>query len=167
MGIMNSEKDDEKRELFKLNVKNLFKKLYENLNLDDICDILSTSHWNEKLPLLINQNHITNTILDKKSPKELNIKSQITLIKKSVIRLAIENDQIIIFHILDNARRYKEKEPQYFQYSMEYAPAFETLINSYPNFVTIGTLPFEGDFNELLVILNSFYKKKIFIHNNL
>lgn len=76
---------------------------------------------------------------------ELTEETEIRLIRRGCLRLVTEEQEIRIYHCMENPRAYHAKPEQYFAIPPESAPGVEFLILQYPKFVKIGDLTLEGD----------------------
>jgi lysine-specific demethylase/histidyl-hydroxylase NO66 len=60
-------------------------------------------------------------------------------------RLVTEEDNVRLYHTVDNSLEYHGEEPQYLEISFELAPAVEHLICSYPEFIKVSELPLDSE----------------------
>lgn len=65
--------------------------------------------------------------------------------------MVAEEDAIRIYYSIENSKIYHGSEPQFLEIDESMAPAVETLINMYPEFVTVEQLDIENDSDKLQV----------------
>ena len=85
--------------------------------------------------------------------------------------MVAEEDAIRIYYSVENSKIYHGSEPQFLEIDESMAPAVETLINMYPEFVTVEQLDIENDSDKLQVgrLMYKFYSNYsgiflIFLH---
>jgi hypothetical protein len=64
-----------------------------------------------------------------------------------------EGLRALVHHIMSNSELFKEKPLPYFEYPLDYAPALEMLLGTYPEYVRVDALPFPmlGDDDEVTI----------------
>lgn len=68
--------------------------------------------------------------------------------------LTMEGDSdVVVYHNVENTRIFKEKELQSFDVSVDLAPGIEFLIQSYPDYIKINSLPLENAEMQVIVKL--------------
>lgn len=152
MGIANSDVDSPQRTAFLQKIQQLMKKLISYAPVDAACDQMAKQYIHDSLPPVISEAEKSCSVFgdgerwDKSKncivgTAEMEPDTKIKLIRKGVLRLMTEEDDVRIYHSLDNARVYHGSELQFIDISAETGPAVEYLIHSYPEFVTIDSLP--------------------------
>ena len=65
---------------------------------------------------------------------------------------------------MDNTREYHQigEEPQFFEIEVETVPCIKSLINAYPNYITVEELPIE-DLAEKMRIAQDLWEKRLII----
>ncbi|XP_052768522.1 ribosomal oxygenase 1-like isoform X2 [Mya arenaria] len=170
MGLVNSDLENNSREEFLKKVTGLMKMMVERyLPTDAACDQLGKQFIHDSLPPFLSQGEkqcsihghgeqwdaATNSV---KGNMEMEPDSMVKLVRKGCLRLITEDDTVRIYHSMENARLYHAREPQYIEVSPELAPAVEMLIQSYPEYVTVESLP-SGTLEEKVDIANVLYDK--------
>ena len=78
--------------------------------------------------------------------------SEIRLIRAHAIRLVTEDDSSVrIYYSVENTREFREVEEQFLEVDSDVAPSVEALITSYPNYVTVDSLPMDDQIMKLQV----------------
>ena len=78
--------------------------------------------------------------------------SEIRLIRAHAIRLVTEDDSSVrIYYSVENTREFREVNEQFLEVDSDVAPAVEALITSYPNYVTVDSLPMDDQIMKLQV----------------
>ncbi|XP_046577340.1 bifunctional lysine-specific demethylase and histidyl-hydroxylase NO66-like [Haliotis rubra] len=93
---------------------------------------------------------------------ELDPDTHIKIIRRGVIRLVTEEDQVRIYHCLENSRVYHGNEPQFIEILAEAAPAVEYLIHAYPEYIAIDSLPLDN-LQDRIDIARDLYERGLLI----
>ncbi|XP_074662230.1 ribosomal oxygenase 1-like [Tubulanus polymorphus] len=156
MGIVHSESDCPERKKFLREIETLMSKLLTHAPVDSACDQMAKSYVHSCLPPVLTKAEratsivMTGEMWDKKNMRiigraELDPDTRIKIIRNGAIRLVMEEgDKVRVYHSLENARVYQEKDIQLVEISAEVAPAVEFLMHKYPYFVTVDELPLEN-----------------------
>ncbi|XP_076464273.1 ribosomal oxygenase 1-like isoform X2 [Babylonia areolata] len=169
MGIVHQDKESSEREQFQKKIEGLVKSLVNYLPLDAACDQMGKTAIHDALPPVLTQGEKSCSIHGAGefwSPKEevvrgvveLEPDTTVRIIRHGVLRMLTEEDEVRIYHSLENARVYHGNTPQYIEISSEMAPAVEYLIDVYPEYVPIECLPLET-LEEKLSIASTLYDK--------
>lgn len=67
--------------------------------------------------------------------------------------MVAEEESIRLYYSVENSKIYHGSEPQFLEIDESMAPAVETLITMYPEFVTVEQLDIENDSDKLQVSL--------------
>lgn len=162
MGVVNSDMETPGRSAFLSKVRELMERLLLYAPFDAAADQFGANLMHDALPPLLGPEdkmcsvHSGGERWCRKKHKvincvELDPDTYIRLIRGNVIRMVAEEDGVKIFHCLENTREYHQEEPQFFEMSHEHAPAVEALIHTYPKYITVETLPVEGDDEKMTV----------------
>ncbi|KAK3784195.1 hypothetical protein RRG08_001503 [Elysia crispata] len=81
---------------------------------------------------------------------------------KIVVGLLTEEDKVRIYYNVENARVYRSAGPNYVEITAEMAPAVEFLINTYPEYTNIDSLPLENVADQIN-IASLLYEKGLLI----
>ncbi|KAL5008323.1 hypothetical protein ScPMuIL_013904 [Solemya velum] len=152
MGIANSEVESPDRTKFLKKIEKLMIKLISYGPLDAACDQMGKNFIHDSLPPVFTEAEKSHSIhgagerwdAEKKEivgTVELSPDTSVKIIRKGVIRLVSEDDEVRIYHSLENSRVYHEKDPQYIEVPPENGPVVEYLLHSYPDFVTVDSFP--------------------------
>eukprot|EP01006_Ploeotia_vitrea_P047000 TRINITY_DN67078_c4_g1_i3.p1 TRINITY_DN67078_c4_g1~~TRINITY_DN67078_c4_g1_i3.p1 ORF type:complete len:674 (-),score=332.69 TRINITY_DN67078_c4_g1_i3:17-2014(-) len=71
--------------------------------------------------------------------------SYVRMIGPDVARVVLEDDKISLYHCVSNGKLYRLKPPQCLVFSVEYGPALEKLLTSFPEMVHWQQLPCDND----------------------
>ncbi|XP_050738942.1 ribosomal oxygenase 1-like isoform X2 [Eriocheir sinensis] len=162
MGVVNSDIETPGRSDFLSKVKELMERLLLYAPFDAAADQFGASLMHDALPPLLGPEdkmcsvHSGGERWCKKKQQvincvELDPDTHIRLIRGNVLRMLAEEDGVKIYHCLENTREYHQEDPQFFVMSHEHAPAVEALIHTYPKYVTVESLPVEGDDEKMAV----------------
>ena len=183
LGVVNMEKDTKLRNSFLSKFTELLTKLVEYAPIDAAVDQMGKSFIHDCLPPVLSQQDKICTALDggnrwsKKKKRvfnrtELGPEDHVRLIRGNCIRLLVEDEEIRIYHSLENSREYHQEEPQYLELAVEHGPGVEALIRAYPNYIAIENLPLETleekvsfifNFNVFCFIISSFLYLLVFL----
>lgn len=89
---------------------------------------------------------------------EISLDTRIRLLRKNIIRMAMEEDGIRLYYSVENSLEYHGNELQYLEIDEAHAPAIETLIMSYPEYVFVENLDVSGE-SEKLQVANDLWEK--------
>ena len=130
MGISNNDgKKEEERKKFKIKFQELYLKILENVDLDEICDTLSNDFQHGKVPPLLENEEIKMTFKFKKNFLTLN--SEIRLTRKKIFNLSIEENNAIILYSSQNSILHKHKDPQEISLNLGNLQTISQIINFY------------------------------------
>merc|ERR1719510_32618 len=93
---------------------------------------------------------------------EIDPETEIRLIQAHCLRLVVEDETSIkIYHCVENSREYQEIEPQSLDIDSELAPAIEALIQEYPRYMTVESLPVQLGLDRKMDIVQSLWEAKL------
>ncbi|XP_028653091.2 ribosomal oxygenase 1 [Erpetoichthys calabaricus] len=153
MGVQNSEKADPRRQMFIDKVQRLIRKLSNFCPLDAAVDQKAKDYLHDCLPPVLTEEEKATSVFGASTRwenghvKDLALrfkgKTKIRLLRRGIARLFSEGENIALYYSLDNSRVYHKEEPKSFEVNSEHCDSIEFLINSYPSFVTVDSLPCE------------------------
>ncbi|XP_074604510.1 bifunctional lysine-specific demethylase and histidyl-hydroxylase NO66 [Brevipalpus obovatus] len=161
MGMPYKGKNDVNRDNFKERIRNLLAKLAEFVDVDDAADEMGKRTIHQSLPPVLTEREKEASILGSgehwsaesqtvDGGVELTLGTQIRLIRFGVARLKKEEDEVRLYHTLENSYDpHHEMEPQYIIIESQLVRGVEHLIRSYPNYVEIGELPLSSGEQQL------------------
>ncbi|XP_013379273.1 ribosomal oxygenase 1 [Lingula anatina] len=169
MGVVNQDSDNPERKAFLRKIEQLMTKLLSYAPVDAACDQMGKKCVHDSLPPVLtkaeemcsihgNGERWDTKLNTVRGAVELEPDTPIKIIRKGVLRLVGEEDQVRIYYTLENARLYHDTEPKFFEISADAAPAVEHLIFAYPDFVTVDSLPMKT-LPEKTEIANALYEK--------
>lgn len=173
MGVANSDVDNPQRKDFLKKVEQMMYRLISNAPVDAACDQMGKQFIHDSLPPVLSEAEKSCSVRnagekwDKQKQQvvgttEIEPDTHIKIVRKGVLRLLTEEDEVRIYHTLENGRVYHEVDPQYIEVEAEVASAVEFLIHSYPNFVSVENLPLPT-LEKKLEIATSLYEKGLLI----
>lgn len=173
MGIANSDMDGAPRNLFLKKVEQLMVRMIQHLPVDSACDQMAKSFIHDSLPPVLSDAekafsvHGSGEHWDKEKmcvvgTAEMEPDTTIKIIRKGILRLLTEEDEVRIYHSLENTRLYHEIEPTFIQISSEVAHAVEYLIHSYPKYVTVESLPLPS-IDQRIDVASMLYEKGLLL----
>ncbi|XP_059176913.1 ribosomal oxygenase 1-like [Physella acuta] len=173
MGIVNSEKEVPERKEFIDKVQSLVSNLIGALPIDSACDQMGKQLMYDSMPPVLTEVEKSCSIHgagERWDPtykrvvgvSELQPETVVKLIRKGVLRLLTEEDKVRIYYNVENARVYRSTEPNFIEITAEMAPAVEYLINAYPEYTSIESLPLENIADQINVV-SLLYEKGLLI----
>jgi len=168
-----SDNPTEDRKKFFDKTAKLMKKLIDYMPLDAAVDQMGKQFIHDSLPPCLNQSEMSRSIHgngEKWNSKKMRVENiaeiepdtAIKLIRRNCVRLCVEGDACLIYHNLENARVYHEKEPQYLEVEAAAAPAIEYLLKIYPEYCTVEELPLKT-IDEKIVVASCLYDKGLLV----
>ncbi|XP_023227777.1 ribosomal oxygenase 1-like [Centruroides sculpturatus] len=163
MGVSNADNDIEKHQAFEQKVKELTIRLTEYLPIDAAVDQKVKDFLHEALPPFIKSDDKLHSVHNEQHENEVLIMptSIIRIIHPTCIRLVVE-ETIKLYYSLENTKLYLEIESQYINVSEEQAFAIESLIHSYPQFISVKDLKL-STLEEKINLANLLYDKGIIV----
>lgn len=173
MGIVHSEMHLDGRQNFMSHVDKLMRRLIAHAPVDAACDQMGKKFMHDTLPPVISKEEKARSISEQGehwcsqrqtviSRVELEPDTKLKLIRGGVIRLVMEEDQVRIYHNLENSALYHEVDPTYLEIPAQYAPAVEYLIHNYPQYISLESLPLNS-LNEQVELAQALYEKGMLI----
>eukprot|EP00455_Lapot_gusevi_P041807 TRINITY_DN4890_c0_g3_i1.p1 TRINITY_DN4890_c0_g3~~TRINITY_DN4890_c0_g3_i1.p1 ORF type:complete len:561 (+),score=161.90 TRINITY_DN4890_c0_g3_i1:68-1750(+) len=141
MGFANSEKDDDRRESFMDLVLEHVTKVVEHLPFDFAADQRSRFFLRERLPPFLYPHELAKCTGGAEAESTLTGESMVRLVRGDCVRLLFEEGMAVVYHCFDNHRGYHQHEEQSIEFSSEFGPAFEHLLESYPEAVSVSSFP--------------------------
>ncbi|XP_071835273.1 ribosomal oxygenase 1-like isoform X2 [Apostichopus japonicus] len=155
MGVVNSDLEEDRRTAFISKIGELFQKLASYAPIDVAADKVGMNLIHSSLPPVLTDEEMSCMVYTTNISFEngefvsdaniLSEETEIQLIRRGVLRLITQEDEIQVHHCVENSRVYHGKPCQFFVIPPESAPGVEFLIRQYPKFVRVDDLPLEGD----------------------
>ncbi|KAL4237783.1 hypothetical protein ACF0H5_002495 [Mactra antiquata] len=174
MGLAHSDVENPKRDEFIKKITSLMTTMIQNYSpVDAACDQMGKQVIIDSLPPVLTDVEKSCSIHGHgekwddvrkcvKGNMEVEPDTMVKLIRKGCLRLVREDDSVCIYHNLENARVYHGREPQFIEISPELAPAVEFLLHSYPEYVSVDSLP-SPSVDENVEIASVLYDKGLLI----
>ncbi|XP_013044212.3 ribosomal oxygenase 1 [Anser cygnoides] len=151
MGVANSDAVDPHRTAFVEKLQRLMKKLVDYAPVDAAVDQRAKSFLHDCLPPVLTQSEKQLSVYgfpaqwQDGSPHNVDIlitkDTEVRLLRHGIIRLCNEEAGVMLYYTTENSRVYHKEEPKYLEIDPEYTDSIEFLLSSYPNHVTVDTLP--------------------------
>eukprot|EP00075_Anas_platyrhynchos_P002249 XP_005021755.3 ribosomal oxygenase 1 [Anas platyrhynchos] len=151
MGVANSDAADACRTAFVEKLQRLVKKLVDYAPIDAAVDQRAKSFLHDCLPPVLTQSEKQLSVYgfpaqwQDGSPRNVDIlitkDTEVRLLRHGIIRLCNEEAGVMLYYTTENSRVYHKEEPKYLEIDPEYTDSIEFLLSSYPNHVTVDTLP--------------------------
>ncbi|XP_032043891.1 ribosomal oxygenase 1 [Aythya fuligula] len=151
MGVANSDAADTRRTAFVEKLQRLMKKLVDYAPIDAAVDQRAKSFLHDCLPPVLTQSEKQLSVYgfpaqwQDGSPRNVDIlitkDTEVRLLRHGIIRLCNEEAGVMLYYTTENSRVYHKEEPKYLEIDPEYTDSIEFLLSSYPNHVTVDTLP--------------------------
>ncbi|XP_028171033.1 bifunctional lysine-specific demethylase and histidyl-hydroxylase NO66 [Ostrinia furnacalis] len=156
-GFVNSNNKTPRRKQIEDLIKTLFDKIKDHLPIDEAVDQMNKNFQYDALPpvlsdlekavtvfgdsdVMIEDGVVTNRI-------EIGLDTKIRLLRKNILRMIEEEESIRLYYYVENSLEYHGNELSFIEIEEELAPAIGTLIESYPDYVSVENLeaPSEAD----------------------
>ncbi|XP_028253352.1 ribosomal oxygenase 1 [Parambassis ranga] len=151
MGVQNSDKDDPRRTKFLARIDNLMKKLKNYAPVDAAVDQKARDFLHDCLPPVLTPDELASSVQGvpmrwangrvKNAGVHITTQTQVRVLRAGCSRLCSDGDSVHLYYTTDNSRVYHKEELKSFEIKPEHTDAIEFLIHSYPEFVTVGSLP--------------------------
>ncbi|XP_045769412.1 bifunctional lysine-specific demethylase and histidyl-hydroxylase NO66 [Maniola jurtina] len=159
-GLVHSDvKTSRKTEIEQL-VKNLFNNIQNYLPIDEAVDQMSKKFQQDALPpvltdlekavtvygdtdVMVENGKVTNRV-------EISLDTRIRLLRKNILRMVSE-ERIRLYYYVENSLEYHGNELPYLEIEEDLAPAIDTLINSYPEYVSVENLDVPNETDKLQI----------------
>ncbi|KFO70143.1 Bifunctional lysine-specific demethylase and histidyl-hydroxylase NO66, partial [Cuculus canorus] len=153
MGVANSDAVDTRRTAFIEKVQSLIKKLVDYAPIDAAVDQRAKSFLHDCLPPVLTESEKARSMYgfparwQDGGPRDVDIlitkDTEVCLLSHAIVRLCNEEAGVMLYYTTENSRVYHEEEPKFLEIDPEYTDSIEFLLSSYPNYVSVGTLPCE------------------------
>lgn len=157
-GVVNSDLNVPRRQEIKDLVLTLFDKIKHYLPIDDSVDQMNKEFQHAALPpvlsdlekavtvygdtdVMIENGKVTNRV-------EIGLDTRIRLLRKNILRMVSE-DKIRLYYYVENSLEYHGSDLPFLEIEDELAPAVETLITTYPEYVAVENLDIADDAGKL------------------
>ncbi|KAJ0183498.1 hypothetical protein K1T71_001474 [Dendrolimus kikuchii] len=157
-GVVNSDLNVPRRQEIKDLVASLFEKIKGYLPIDDSVDQMNKEFQHAALPpvlseleksvtvygdtdVMVENGKVTNRV-------EIGLDTRIRLLRKNILRLVSE-DKIRLYYYVENSLEYHGSDLPFLEIEDELAPAVETLITTYPEYVAVENLDIPDDAGKL------------------
>ncbi|XP_053192943.1 ribosomal oxygenase 1 [Scomber japonicus] len=151
MGVQNSDKDDPRRTKFFSRIENLMKKLTNYAPIDAAVDQKARHFLHDCLPPMLSSEELASSVQGAPVRWErgkvmdagarITSQTRVRLIRAGCARLCSDGDTVHLYYTTDNSRVYHKEELKSFEIKPEHTDAIESLIHSYPKFVSVGSFP--------------------------
>uniref|UniRef100_A0A1A7YXB5 Bifunctional lysine-specific demethylase and histidyl-hydroxylase n=2 Tax=Iconisemion striatum TaxID=60296 RepID=A0A1A7YXB5_9TELE len=151
MGVQNSDKEDNRRVRFLARIENLMNKLPTYAPVDAAVDQKAREFLHDCLPPVLTLDELATSVRGAPARWEgrkvknvgtlMTTQTEIRILRAGCARLGSDGDAVHLYYTTDNSRVYHKEELKSFEIQTEHTDAVEFLIQSYPDFVTVGGLP--------------------------
>ncbi|CAK1585689.1 unnamed protein product [Parnassius mnemosyne] len=159
-GVVHSDASTPRKVEIEEIIKNLFYKVKNHLPIDEAVDQMSKNYQHDALPpvlsdlekactvygdtdVMVENGKVTNRV-------EISLDTRIRLLRKNIIRMVAE-ESIRLYYYAENSLEYHGNELTFLEIEEELAPAIETLITSYPEYVTVENLEAPNDTDKIQI----------------
>ncbi|XP_009643839.2 ribosomal oxygenase 1 [Egretta garzetta] len=153
MGVANSDVVNVRRTAFIEKVQSLIKKLVDYAPIDAAVDQKAKSFLHDCLPPVLTQSEKAQSMYgfparwQDGGPRDVDIlitkDTEVRLLRHGIVRLCNEEAGVMLYYTTENSRVYHKEEPKFLEIDPEYTDSIEFLLSSYPNHVSVDTLPCE------------------------
>ncbi|KAM3956444.1 bifunctional lysine-specific demethylase and histidyl-hydroxylase NO66 [Aphomia sociella] len=148
-GLVNSDVNTPRRKEMEDIIRSLFDKIKNHLPIDEAVDQMNKNYQQDALPPVLSDVEKVVTIYSDndvimkngkvKNRVEIGLDTKIRLLRKNILRMVSE-DKIRLYYYIENSLEYHGNELPYLEIEEDFAPAIETLILSYPQYVAVENL---------------------------
>ncbi|KAG6440800.1 hypothetical protein O3G_MSEX001507 [Manduca sexta] len=142
-------------------IHTLFNQIKEHLPIDDSVDQMHKTFLHAALPPVLNDREKAVTVFGDTAIMteqgkvlyrvEISLDTRIRLLRKNILRMVSE-EKIRLYYYVENSLEYHGSELPYFEIEEEFAPAIETLIVTYPQYVAVENLDIPNDSDKLQLV---------------
>ncbi|XP_013875429.1 ribosomal oxygenase 1 [Austrofundulus limnaeus] len=159
MGVQHSDKEDTRRDKFLAHVESLLKKLPDYAPVDAAVDQKAQEFLHDCLPPVLTPGELATSVQGAPTRWEegqvkhvgvhVTTQTQVRMLRAGCARLGSDGDTVHLYYTTENSRVYHKEELKSFEIQTEHTDAVEFLIHSYPDFVTVGSLPCDSAQNKI------------------
>ncbi|XP_032516414.2 bifunctional lysine-specific demethylase and histidyl-hydroxylase NO66 [Danaus plexippus] len=159
-GLVHSDTNTPRKAEMEEIVKRLFNKIKDYLPIDEAVDQMNKKFQQDALPpvlsdfekavtvfgdsdVMIENGKVTNRV-------EIGLDTRIRLLRKNILRIVSE-ERIKLYYYAENALEYHGAELPFLEIEEDLAPAIETLITTYPEYVSVENLDIPSDSDKIQI----------------
>lgn len=157
-GLVHSDANTPSRKRIGDIVMSLFDKIKNHLPIDDGVDQMHKNYQHAALPPVLNDIEKSVTVFGDSDVMtengkvtnrvEISLDTKIRLLRKNILRMVSE-DKIRLYYYVENSLEYHGSELPFLEIEEDLAPAIETLIMTYPEYVSVENLDLSNDSDKL------------------
>jgi bifunctional lysine-specific demethylase and histidyl-hydroxylase NO66 len=159
-GLVNSDVSTPRRKEIQELLKSLFDKIKDHLPIDDAVDQMNKNYQQDALPPVLSDLEKAVTVYGDSDVMvengrvtkrvEIGLDTRIRLLRKNILRMVSE-DRIRLYYYIENSLEYHGNDLPFLEIEEELAPAVETLITSYPEYVSVEHLDVPNESDKLQI----------------
>ncbi|CAH0719819.1 unnamed protein product, partial [Brenthis ino] len=159
-GLVHSDSNTPRKTEIEEVIKGLFDKIKDYLPIDEAVDQMSKKFQQDALPPVLNDLEKAVTVYGDtdvmvengrvSNRVEISLDTKIRLLRKNILRMVSE-DRIRIYYYAENSLEYHGNELPFLEIEEDMAPAIETLITSYPEYVSVENLDVPSESEKLQI----------------
>lgn len=159
-GLVHSDCNAPRKTEIKNLILSLFDKIKSHLPIDEAVDQMAKNYQRDALPPVITDLEKAVTVYGDTDVMvdgakvinrvEISLDSKIRLLRKNIIRMVSE-DSIRLYYYAENSLEYHGSELPFLEIDEDMAPGIETLITSYPEYVSVENLDLQNDTDKLQI----------------
>ncbi|XP_072932916.1 bifunctional lysine-specific demethylase and histidyl-hydroxylase NO66 [Epargyreus clarus] len=159
-GLVNSDESNPRKTEIEEIIKTLFYKIKDHLPINEAVDQMAKNYQHDVLPpvlsdlekavtvygdsdMMIEDGKVVNRV-------EIGLDTKIRLLRRNILRMVSE-ESIRIYYYAENSLEYHGNELPFLEIDEDMAPAIETLIKSYPNYVSVEDLDVPNETDKLQI----------------
>eukprot|EP00903_Cladosiphon_okamuranus_P011309 g10664.t1 len=142
MGVVHSDEEDRRRELFKANMRKKLGVIVEEALelLDAAADQMGKRYISDRLPPVLEESEELSSVVER-GDGAITPLTKLRLVKRGCARLVLEDGVAVVYHCMDNSRVHHGNAMSPLQFELDDAPGLEVLLSAYPQPVTVSELP--------------------------
>lgn len=134
--------EDKRRVSFRRRLKKLLGIVVDSLDVDDAADVLALDFMHGRVPPALSSTE--EKAVRAGTRQVIKPTTKFRMVRRGAARLlpSSEKEELVeLYHVCENDRLYKGKELACLTFSLEYAEALEMMITTYPEAITVSSLP--------------------------
>lgn len=157
LGLVYNERESVEKKKILENMNELLQTVVNYADLDAAADQMAKKYQHEALPPLVTAVEKNKTVYgDASDSQQITENSKVRLLKANILRLVNEEEVYRLYFHNDNSMTFQEKEPTFIEILDEDCPIIDFLIQSYPKFTVVKTLPHDEEVRKVEVIQDLF-----------
>ncbi|CAK1555278.1 unnamed protein product [Leptosia nina] len=159
-GLVYSDLNTSRKQAIADKILSLFDKIKTNLPINEAVDQMAKNYQRDALPPVLTDSEKTVTVYGNthkiindgkvKEGAKISLDTKIRLLRRNILRMVSE-ESIKLYYYTENSLEYHGSELPFLEIDEDMAPAIETLILRYPEYVPVTDLDVENNTDKLII----------------